>query len=341
MSPRAVGLPASVRVLAIACVLVVSSVLAINSSCSRGAGQAQLEALTATSGDGSAEDAGRTYDRPPLKLDRILPPVAEPGKELYAIALRYEEGAEHRYELTNDIVTYVSIPEIDQIATVTSGLGATQTARVRRLDGSGAEILISTFDVVSNVEGDEEIAEILRIATASIEGSRLVGNYDEFGRGTDVYLEQGIGLSPIGAQAGGQDMTVGLMGLLLSPEPVPLGKSWSGAFDFTASVESFLSSVDGTVVNGEFPIVFTLESVNEEENYVVIGIRSEGRPTIIMPLAGGAEVTSEMHVLMEGRALIDLDTGWLSEMKVTTTVDYSGFLPGVKQTVLSITRRIS
>lgn len=335
MSRRAVRLLAPVRVLVIACALVFAY------GCGSGPGSVPLQDLTPSPGDSASVDAALFYDGPPLDLDKIPVGVAEPGEQLYSIALMYEEAAAYRYELTNDIVTIVEIPEIKQTVVVGSDLAATQTARVRTRDGGGAEILIRTFDVVSNVEGDEEIAEILRIATASIEGSRMVGSYDEFGRGTNVYLEQGIGLSPIGAQAGDQDMTVGLMGLLLPPGPVPLGESWSGQFDFTASVESFLSSVGGKVEDGEFPIVFTLERVNEERNYAVIGIRSEGRPTIIMPLVSSIETTSPMHVLMEGRALIDLDTGWLREMKVTTTVDYSGFLPGVKQAVLSVTRRIT
>lgn len=311
-------------------------VLVIACGCSSGAGKAPLTGISGPPSNEPARDAG-----PPWELDRIPEGVGEPGEQLYSLAIQYEEGAEYRYELTNDMVNRLPDPIFGQMVTVKSDLTATQTARIEQLDGSGAVILINTFNVESNVEGDEEVAILIQDATAGIEGSLMRGNYDEFGRGTDVFLERGIGLSPIGAQAGDEDLIVGLMGLLLPPTPVTLADEWLGSFDFTAQVGSFFVKVGGTVENGEFPIVYALEQVNEEENYAVIGIRSEGRPTIILALVGDETVSSEMHVLMEGRALIDLDTGWLREMKVTTTVDYSGFMPGVKQVVQSTTRRVS
>ena len=180
---------------------------------------------------------------------------------------------------------------------------------------------------------------LIKKMAASIEGSMLQGDYDAHGRGTNMFLlGEGVGLNPMGPQAGAQEVMVGFMGILFPAKPVKVGEKWSGTYDITESAQDLFESSGGMVDDGKIPITYELLDYNEKDNFIRIGLSSKGSPTVKIPMGGGL-AKIEMDVRAKGQALVRLNDGWLQELRFETTIVTEGYV-ATKQVVKTVTRRL-
>ncbi|HXH61219.1 MAG TPA: hypothetical protein VNI20_07655 [Fimbriimonadaceae bacterium] len=258
-------------------------------------------------------------------------------------AIKFVKGDTGVYKLTNDITIFTAGDKADTLNKQKSYLNAMQAVSVEDVKGKKGTITVKTTDVSAGVTGTS-VAEVsadayMKETARSIEGSTLQGNYDSTGKGTDlILLGKGIGLNPMGPQIGSQDVSVGFMGVLLPSKSVKVGDKWSGAYDISQSVQDLFQSSGGVAQNGETTIWYTLLDFDEEKNYVKLGISGHGRPLVKIP-AGGGTLTIQMDVKIDGQAVVRMDSGWLQQMKVESTIVTEG-LAASKEVVNSVTQRV-
>jgi hypothetical protein len=254
------------------------------------------------------------------------------------LKIDFEKRRKATYVLTNESVTQTRGLENGPMLTTKSFLNARQEVSV--LD-SGA-VRIHTSDVKGGVYGGdvaEEAADaIMKGMAASIEGSVLQGEFDPRGRGREmVLLGDGVGLNPMGPQAGTQEVMVGFMGILFPEKPAKVGDKWKGTYDITESAQDLFASSGGMVDNGQVPMTYELLEFNAEKNFIKLRISSAGKPIVKIPM-GGALARINMDVKSVGQALVRLDDGWLQELRIETTVITEGYV-ATKIVTKTITRR--
>ncbi len=274
-------------------------------------------------------------------LDRIQPPTVAKTDPVasFDLKINFEVGRKETYVLTNETVTKTRGQENGPMRTTTSFLNARQEVSVR----PSGDVRIHTTDVKGGVVGDstEEIAAdgIMKGIAKSIEGSVLQGVFDKRGHGRDMFLlGEGVGLNPMGPQAGAQEVMVGFMGILLPDKPAKVGDKWKGTYDISASAEDLFESSGGMVEDGAMPITYELLQVNAATNAIRLHISSAGKPTVKIPMGGGlAKIL--MDVKVNGEALVRLNDGWLQELRIETTVVTEGFV-ATSIVTKTVTRRL-
>ena len=241
------------------------------------------------------------------------------------LTLKLTTGQSAVYVLTNEMTTTVRF-ENGAVEATDSFLNATQSVTVESTDRETGVVTIETTNVSAGVPGEEKPDKFMRKTVADIEGSRLSGRFDVQGRGTELFLlGDGVGLNPMGPQAGSQDVMVGFMGVLLPGKIVAPGETWSGVYDISESVANLFEGTRAYAESGTMPITYSLLAYDEERNLAAIGVHSEGRLVIKIPL-DGAVINVEMKVVTEGRALVRLDDGWLEELKIESTTTTEGYV---------------
>ena len=326
----------AVRLASLAVLLVLA--LSFSGGCSGGAGSGEMVEL--------ARDDRQQLEGNPLDAeDQPGAGPADSGPEEAAdpepqppigLALKLTAGQSAVYTLTNEITT-TTTNEDGTVEATDSFLNATQSVTVESTDRETGVVTIETTDVSAGVPGEEEPDEFMRKTAANIEGSRLRGQFDGQGRGTElILLGDGVGLNPMGPQAGSQDVMVGFMGVLLPGKVVAPGETWIGVYDISESAADLFEGSGAFVESGTVPITYSLIDYDEERNLAAIAVRSEGRPVIKIPL-GGAVMTVEMKVVTEGRALVRLDDGWLEELTIESIITTEGLV--VTRTVARTTTR--
>jgi hypothetical protein len=310
------------------------ALVALASGCS-GGGKLVEKPITA------GQDAPRPNEEvelpDPAKID--LPKLAgDAPAATVALKIDFERGKRATYVLTNESVTLTRGQENGPMLTTKSFLNARQEVSV--LD-SGA-VRIHTSDVKGGVYGDDdaELAAdaIMKGMAASIEGSVLQGVFDERGQGSEmVLLGDGVGLNPMGPQAGTQEVMLGFMGILFPQKPAKVGDKWQGTYDITESAQDLFASSGGMVDNGRVPLTYELLEFNAEKNFARIGISSAGKPIVKIPMGGGLAKIN-MDVKSQGQALVRLDEGWLQELRIETTVVTEGYV-ATKIVTKTVTRR--
>ena len=314
--------------------------LVLASGCSTGAGSGDMVKIT--SGETLPADGGSngSVDVSEVAVDETgSDAAADPGPQPpIGLTLTFASGQTAVYSLKNEITTITPNPD-GTYKTTGSFLNATQSVTVDSVGRNSATVTIETTDVSAGVPGEQRPTEYLEKTAASIEGSRLRGKFDGQGRGTELYLlGDGVGLNPMGPQAGSQEVMVGFMGVLLPGKVVAPGDTWSGEYDITASVVDVFEGLGAFVESGTMPITYSLIDYDEERNLAAIRVHAEGTPVIKIPL-GGAIVELAMKVVTDGRALVRLDDGWLEELKIESIITIEGYFAS-KSVVRSTTRRV-
>ncbi|MCH7945915.1 MAG: hypothetical protein IIC73_07890 [Armatimonadetes bacterium] len=320
--------------------VLVALAMCLSGGCSGGAGCGEMVELT--SGDtqlleGRPQVAEDLPDAEPEDSEPEEPADSGPQPPI-GLALKFTAGQSAVYTLTNEITTTIRY-EDGTVEATDSFLNATQSVTVESTDRETGVVTIETTNVSAGVPGKEEPDEFMRKIAASIEGSRLRGLFDGQGRGTELYLlGDGVGLNPMGPQAGSQDVMVGFMGMLLPGKVVAPGETWSGVYDISESAVDVFKGLGAYVESGTMLITYSLIDYDEERNLAAIAVRSEGRPVIKIPV-NGAVINLEMKVVTDGRALVRLDDGWLEELKIESITTIEGYVAS-RTVVRSTTRRL-
>jgi hypothetical protein len=252
--------------------------------------------------------------------------------------LKLDVGRKETYVITNEIVTQTRGWNNGPMVTTESFLNAKQDVTVR----PDKLVRTRTYQAEAGARGDsseQKAADgVIRQMASAAEGSVLEGEYDARGRGLNLYLlGDGVGLNPMGPQAGAQEVMVGFMGIVFPEKPVKVGDKWQAVYDITASAQDLFQSSGGMVENGEIPIAYELLEYNKETNFIKLGLSSKGSPVVKIPIGSGL-AKIEMTVEAKGQALVHFDTGWLQELRFETSVVTEGFV-ATKQVVKTVTRR--
>lgn len=310
--------------------------------CSGGAGSGKLVKLP-----GKGEDPGVGSDtRTTGPTDGTLPDtnVSETTpKGPTAIQVSYKEGRRETYSLVNDITVYTQGEGAGEVLKHKSFLNADQIVHVHKREGDGGLVTIQTLNVRSGVEGkafDQKQADAFIKKTAEgIEGSTLQGVFDKTGRGSQLeLLGEGVGLNPMGPQAGSQTLMTGFMGMVFPNKQVKIGERWTATYDISQSGADLFEESGARVVDGEVPLTYELVDYDQAKNFVQIKITGKGKPTIKIPMSG-AMVEIKMDVNVAGQALVRYDDGWLQELRLESTIVTEGFV-ATKQVVKTVTRRM-
>lgn len=320
--------------------VLVALTLSLAGGCSGGAGSGEMVELV--SGDTQLPETSSQVAEylPDAELEDGEPEEAsnpEPQPPI-ALTLKFTAGQSAVYILTNEITTTFR-NEDGTLEATDSFLNATQSVTVESTGSNFGLVTIETTGVSAGVPGEDMPTAYMQKMAENIEGSRLRGRFDGQGRGTELFLlGGGVGLNPMGPQAGSQDVMVGFMGVLLPGKVVAPGDTWTGVYDISQSAADLFEGSGSFVESGTVPITYSLIDYDEERNLAAIRIHSEGRPLIKIPL-GGAVINLEMRVVTDGRALVRLDDGWLEELKIESIITIEGYI-AARNVVRSTTRRV-
>ena len=313
--------------------------LVLASGCSTGAGSGDMVKIA--SGETSQADEGSNggVDGSEGAVDETGLNAEDTGPQPpIGLTLSFAPGQTAVYSLNNEITT-ITQNQDGTFNTTGSFLNATQSVSVDSLGSDAATVTIKTTGVSAGVPGELKPTEYLEKTAASIEGSRLRGKFDAQGRGTDLYLlGEGVGLNPMGPQAGSQEVMVGFMGVLLPGKVVAPGETWSGTYDISESATDVFQDMGAFVESGAMPITYSLIDYDVARNLAAIRIHAEGTPVLKIPMSG-AIVEVEMKVVTDGRALVRLDDGWLEELKIESIITIEGYVAATN-IVRSTTRRV-
>jgi hypothetical protein len=273
------------------------------------------------------------------EVDPVVEAAKPPPTEPTTIALEFAKGRRETYTLANEITTHSQGLKKGEVFVNKSFLTAEQIVEAH--DDKGL-VTIQTINVKGGVNGtsteEQEANDFIARMAESIEGSILRGRFNSAGKGSELeLLGEGVGLNPLGPQAGSQTVMVGFMGVLLPEKAVKPGDKWTGTYDVSQSAADLFATQGGRANNGEIPITYELLDYNEKTNFFKVKITGKGTPVIKVPM-GGAMATINMDVSLQGQALVRLDDGWLQELRVETTVVTEGFV-ATKQVVKTLTRR--
>ncbi len=314
--------------------------VAFVAGCSGGAGSGKLTQLPGK--DSAAPGVVPDSTEPGSEIDPVVEAAKPPPKEPTTIQVDYKEGRRETYQLVNDITVFTQGAKEGEVVAHKSFLNAEQVVQVHKKQGDGAVVTIQTVNVKSGVEGstfDQKQANDFITKTAQgIEGSTLQGVFDKTGKGSDLQLfGEGVGLNPMGPQAGSQTLMTGLMGMVFPSGQVKVGDKWTANYDMTQSGADLFEKAGARVVNGEVPLTYELVDYNPKTNFVQLRITGKGKPIVKIPMEGAmAEI--RMDVDIKGQALVRFDDGWLQELRLESTVITEGFV-ATKQVVRTVTRR--
>ena len=310
--------------------------------CSGGAGSGKLVSVPSPKDTGQPIDSTGAASNTDVKVDPIVEAAKPPPVEPIDIRLAFTDGRRETYVLTNSISTFTQGDKPNELFEQKSFLNAEQVVGVQKATETNALVTVHTQNVKAGVQGTSieanEADNFIKKTAENIEGSTLQGSFDRTGRGSDLYLlGNGVGLNPMGFQAGSQSLMVGFMGVVFPSKAVKPGDSWKGTLDMSQSGEDLFEQAGGRVSNGEVPLTYTLIDYNPKTNFVKIGISGKGTPIIKVPMQG-AVVEIKMLVETKGQALVRYNDGWLQELRLESTIVTEGFV-ATRQVVRTVTQR--